>query len=275
MMKNAFLLIGIGVAWLGLCRQTHAELINHWKFDETSGATASDSAGSLNLALQGDSHFAADATRGQVLALDGASDYASNTGEPFTSDGTFTVGLWVNHSDTGNLTQKWMSWGIAGARFFLGPWSGNSNGCVFGGFGSVNASFNASGAKPLAGDWQYWTLVGDGDRAVLYRDGELLQILTIATSGSISSSGEFRIGRQYGSNEEYLNGLLDDVAIWNEALTPHQIKTAMTLGAENYMVPEPSSAALLLTAVLGGGGVCRWQRPQARRNRSWTRGWTT
>lgn len=274
MTKNSFqfTVIGIGVVWLGLCSQAQSTLINHWRFDETGGTTAADSAGSLHLALQGNAHFATDAAHGQVLALDGNGDYARNPNEPFTSDMPHTVGLWVNHFDPGPLYQGWISWGkwgTSGARYFFGTYSG-TGGRIYAGMGSSTAFFNDSDAKPAQNTWQYWTLVRQGTTASLYLDGELVETLTVSAGGSIDTSTELRIGRQYDANLYYLHGLIDDVAIWNEALTVPQIKSAMALGAENYMVPEPCSAALLLTAVLGVFGASRLRRPHPRRCRSWT-----
>ncbi len=243
----------------------HAELINHWKLDETSDATAAaDSAGSLDAALQGDAQFVNDTTRGQVLSFDGTGDYASNTNEPFLSDRTHTVGVWVYHTAGGASNQGWISWGASGARYFIGIYSsgevtdfptpvltgvGNNNNCRVA-FGSSTAC--------TPGTWEYWTIVRDLENTSLslYRNGTLLQAKTDATyAGTISTSGELTLGKYYSG--ECFNGMMSDMAIWDEALNVDQIQNAMTLGAENYQVPEPSSAALLLIAILGGLAVLR------------------
>ena len=242
--------VSLGIAGLALCGQAHADLINHWQFDEAAGTTvAADSAGSLNLALQGNADFVYDATRGgQVLSLDGADDYASNAVEPFTSDITHTLAVWVKHSDAGKLTQKWVSWGTASGRYFFGPRS-NGDGWIFAGIGNQILVFNEAGAIPSQDVWQYWTLVRDGSNATLYRDGLFVQTLSAANTVAMSTDGEFRVGCQYNT-AEFLHGYIDDLAIWSEALTQEQIISAMNYGAANYMIPEPSSAVLLSFAVM-------------------------
>jgi len=264
---------GVGLAWLGLCGQAHSALINHWKFDEAGGATtAADSAGGLDLALQGDAQFVSDATRGgQVLELNTSkNDYASTTsGVPFASDTTHTVGVWVNYASSGQRYQGLMSWGASGARYFFGTGGGYNAGRMWTGIGSNTISFTESDANPLQNTWQYWTVVRDGTAASLYLDGELVQTVTGASGGSINTSEELRIGRYYGDFPETSGGkLMDDLAIWDEALEGWQIKSARSLGAENFnIVPEPSSAAFF-TAVLGLLAVLRLRRPRAFRNRS-------
>lgn len=225
-----------GFVWLSLPGPARADLVNHWKFDETAGTTAADSEGGLPLTLQDNAQFVADPKRGQVLDLDGSGDFASNAGEPFTADVTHTVGMWVNHDDPGNLSQRWMSWGASGARYFIGPYSGSVvpvNGNVWWGVGNQNAKYTAAGAHPQQNTWEYWTLVREGTDARLYRDGQHVETLNVASGGAISSAGELRLGAQYLGGE-YLDGQMDDVAVWNEALTPQQINNAKTFGAANY-----------------------------------------
>ncbi len=270
-LSSLYTFAAVGVLWVAFCGHARGALINHWKFDEVSGSTASDSGSNpLHLTLQGDAQFVTDGVRGQVLALDGVGDYANNSGQPFTSDITHTVAVWVNHFDAGNLSQRWISWGDVGARYFVGPFSGGgpSPGRIHWGFGSASAFFADPDAKPLQNTWQHWAFVRDGASASIYLDGELIETLAVPVSGSISTAGELRIGRQFGTNFEYLNGRMDDLAIWDEALTAYQINQAMNLGAENYLVPEPSSALLLITAALGVLTVLRMRRRNALCSRS-------
>ncbi len=246
------------VASLGLCASAHADLINYWKFDEAAGATAAIDSGTssnlLNLDLQGNAAFVHDTARGgQVLELDGDGDYASNTGEPFTTDIAHTVGVWVNHFDETDLTQRWLSWGAkSGGRYFLGPNAdGSLSGHIHAGAATWSAFYTQGAAKPAANTWQYWAFVREGTDARLYVDGEHVQTLTVSNvGGSINSAGELRVGQAFADYGQYLNGRMDDLAIWNEALTPEQIISAMNYGAANYMIPEPSSAVLLSFAVM-------------------------
>jgi hypothetical protein len=226
----------VGIVWLGVGAGLDAGLTNHWRLDEDCGAaTAADSEGGLHATLQGDAGFILDAERGgPVLALDGSGDYASNSGEPFTSDGDHTVAVWVNHFDSGLLQQRWISWGAVGGRYFLGPYN---SGKVSSGIGaSTTFAFTDDDAKPVEDAWQHWAFVRDGTSSSLYLNGNHVQTLTGSATGTIHTSGALAIGRQYNAGE-YLHGLADDLAIWDEPLTPTQIQNVMNYGAENYLAP--------------------------------------
>ena len=248
------LAVCLAVVGLGVAVRADAGLINHWKFDEATGtATAADSAGSLDATLQGDADFVTDATRGQVLELDGAGDYASALGEPFTAKITHTVALWVKHDTFGG--QRYISWG---PRYFLGTHSDGATqgeGCIsFAAGGSDKCFFTDAfygGTDPTVDtSWHHWAVIFDGtsNLATIYRDGQFLQQTALA-GGATSTTAGLRIGAQYTGGELF-DGCLDDMAIWDEALTEQQIDNAMNLGAENYAVPEPSSIALCFMTAL-------------------------
>ena len=218
-------------------------LIHHWKLDETTGkAIAEDVIGGLNAVLKGNAVFTNDATRGQVMELDGDGDYAANSGEPFTSDTTHTLGLWIKYiSNPVTDNNRWISWGTGGARYFIGPWGGK----VTAGIGSANLTYTDTASLLVTDTWQYWTFVREGTSARLYLNGELVQDLTVGVSGAIATGGELRIGYQYTS-DEYVDGRMSDVAIWNVALTEKQIKYAMLRGAENYDYEPPLGTLILV-----------------------------
>ena len=219
-----------------------AGLTNYWSFDEASDASvAADSVGTLDATLAPSAAFVLDAARGgPVLDLDAArSEYASNPGEPFTSDTNHTVAAWVRHDDSGELHQRWISWGLSGGRYFLGPYN---SGRVSAGIGaSTTFAFTDADATPVEGAWQHWAFVREGTSSRLYLNGNLVQTLTSSASGSINTSGQLAIGRQYNAGE-YLNGRIDDLAIWDEPLDATQIQNVMNYGAEYYLAPPVQAA---------------------------------
>ena len=229
---------------LGAEKYNEFMLINHWKFNETNGLTAADSAGSLPVTLENGATFVTDATRGQVLELDGINDFATNSGEPFTNDMTHTIGLWAKHDDTPPFSAAWLTWGAtspSSARYYLLPYAPAyvQHGAVVSGIGGDGMrQFTAANAVPANGTWQYWTFVRDlvNLKIHLYRNGILVQTLSTANGGVISTSGVLRIGAGLSADLP-LDGRIDDVAIWNVALTPPEIRKAMQFGAENFNQP--------------------------------------
>jgi hypothetical protein len=261
--------------WLLTAGVARAELLHYWDFNEGTGTTANDQGQAstlLNLTLGGNAQHAPDAARGTVLSLDGSSTtYAFSTkGVPFTAPITHTVSLWGKHDTHG--MQRYLSWG----RYFFGIYPeaqrpSETDGITSLCFGASQKAFFTNSyyddTSPIVGTplvdtaWHYWTLVaqqdGTNNRVSLYRDAELLQ--TIALTGATidtSSYKTFYIGAQFNGGELF-DGLIDDVAIWDTALTPEQIAIAMDAGP--LALPEPSTSLLSLGALLGVLGL-HWCR---------------
>ncbi len=229
---------------LGAEKYNESILINHWKFNETNGVTAVDSAGALPVTLENGAAFVTDATRGQVLELDGVDDLATNSGEPFTNDMTHTVALWTRHDDTPPFSAAWLTWGVTSpsyARYYIFPYEAYSGGVVFSVGDNSMTLFSSAEAVPISGEWQYWTLVRNlkEKTAQLYLNGILIQTLQyINDGGAISTNGILRIGAGLNINNPFsFDGRIDDIAIWQKALTLAEIRSAMLLGAENFRQP--------------------------------------
>ena len=74
-----------------------------------------------------------------------------------------------------------------------------------------------------------------------------------ATGTAQESKANFTIGKRPDQAGDHFPGLIDDVAIFNEILDSTQLNNVMTQGAENFNIPEPSTAIL---AGLGLMGIC-------------------
>lgn len=265
-------------AWLLAAGIARAELLHYWSFDEGTGATAHDDGDAsfgLDLTLHGNAQYAPDAERGTVLSLDGtAGTYAYSTaGVPFTAPITHTISLWVKHDTHGQ--QRYLSWG----RYFFGIYPESQSPAGTDGitslcFGASQKAFFTESYyddtapivdTPLVDfDWHYWTLVaqqeGTNNSVSLYCDGQLVQ--TIALSGTtIGASGTvpfyFYVGAQF-NGWELFDGLIDDVAIWDEALTVDEIRIAMTAGP--LALPEPPAVLLSLAGAISAIALSRFRR---------------
>ena len=242
MARNAVIILMMIGGWC------NADLINHWKFDEANGVTvAADSAGTLPVTLHGNTTFVTDATRGQVLDLAGtADDYATNSGEPFTTMINHTVGVWVNHHDSGSFSGIWLAWGVSPptSRYFLGPHSINNGKVIFGSGEDSYKVFSSSSAAPVSNTWQHWALVRDGIQARLYLNGVLIETITKEDETSINLGGGLQIGRSYDETAN-LDGRMDDLAIWQGGLTEEQIQNVIEYGAKYYLGPPAGTLIMV------------------------------
>ena len=72
------------------------------------------------------------------------------------------------------------------------------------------------------GAWHHYAVVYDGNSCRLYYDGQLIQSTTVALN---TGEHDIWIGRWGGS---YFNGKIDDVRVWNTALTSSVIQSWMS-----------------------------------------------
>jgi hypothetical protein len=198
------------------------------KLDETSGTTAQDDSiynrpGVLN---NGPSWSTA-GKYGNALSFDGTDDYVDITGyQGITGTASRTCCAWIKTTAVGQ--GNILSWGAdqAGQKWiFRAESSGVLSAAVYGGYVSTTAAIND-------GQWHHVAAVlnDDGSPSVnevlLYIDG-VLQSTSASNGQSIGTVasqnvilGAIKIA---GVTSAYLNGLLDDVRIYNRALTASEI----------------------------------------------------
>jgi len=219
-----------------------AGLMAHWPLDESSGTTAADASGRGHTgSLVGAAGWQPGGGRfGGAHLFNGATDIRI----PYSTDfalSTFTVSAWVN------IAQDQGNGGILGTRFNADNTfdykvrATDIHGDVGTGGGWIDTSVdirstdtgsNGQGGDIPLGSWHMITYVIDdaAKQFRLYLDADLKR--TIGYSGTpllMSGTQQMRIGNCAGT-EFLTNGLLDDVAIWNRALSASDILAVYNLG---------------------------------------------
>lgn len=84
--------------------------------------------------------------------------------------------------------------------------------------------------------WQHFVLTYDGSSLKLYKNGSLVS--SVSASGSINSSSEtFFVGKlPFQSTSFQCSGKIDDVTLWNKALSLSEIQSLYTCG-----IPQPTN----------------------------------
>jgi hypothetical protein len=224
----------------------HGALIAQYHFDESSGATAFDSVGSVHgaLSLTG-AAFSAGGISGNAISLSQPAGGYVSMGNNFSlSAGDFSIVLWVKTTTALNDT-------IAVSKHH----AGSANGYFFGisptgSGGSPNkASFYTSEAVGAGNGPTSTTSVNDGQwhqvvgvyqasgSASIYVDGAPAEATTSSPS-IIANTASFLIGgvTSGGTPTSRYTGLIDEVEIYNHALTSAEVQ------ARFNSVPEPSAA---------------------------------
>jgi hypothetical protein len=245
----------------------HAALVGYWPFNEGAGTTTEDVAGSndgafVNLASGAwdTANFAPVAGNTASIefgnATDGATGYV-DVGDLGVS-GTGTISLWVNADNTSGDRRIY---GQIGSVNTSTPGAASLG--VFGDTSvyvwSGAAWQSVSPPSPIAtGSWHHLAFVYQGGTVSFYVDGNFQGA---NTSGFDFSGADGRLGigaRYYDTYGNAFDGRIDDVSVWNEALSVEQIGLLAEGVSALSLVPEPASLALL-----GAGGLLALRRRRA------------
>ena len=203
-------------------------LVGWWKFDETNGTVAHDSSGNDNNGtLQGGAAWA-QGKFGGALSFDGTGDWVDiGNDASLNITGPITVSTWIYPRDYrfGIIAQK----GSANSYTWAYKWRVSSDDLYFTFYDSLsNAHTMDFTPKPNLNVWSNVVATYDGSRGEVYHDGDNLDSFdSVFTYGNASHS--IIIGAKT-TGEECFNGLVDDVRIYDRALSAAEIQALYDLG---------------------------------------------
>jgi hypothetical protein len=244
-----------------------ATLVGLWRFNETSGSNILDSSGLGNngtlvgqngnvpVRVPGQSGF------GSALSItnDGV-DYAYVSipssgslliGQTATNPWTITAWAYEDSDGTGDFVAMYGRIMVIddGTAFQLE--SGASGDAELYTWARANTQWQigwgaSSPVTPLLDQWEHWAVAYDGTNLTVYRDGNqgpnggvASQAVTAPLGGYLGFQDAIIIGSELDQDADRTwNGMLDDVAVFNIALTQSQIQTVMA-GDFSAFVPKP------------------------------------
>lgn len=212
----------------------NAALVHHYDFSTP---------GNVNDLVGGQDGTLVDNTSvsGGVLNLDGSGDKVTFGAKLVPSSGDFTVALFARQLSYQTNYIELISQGFSGGPgFYIGH---DPSRQIRGG----DAWLSTSVAFPSDGVMHHYALVRSASNTELYIDGAL--VASRGSAISVTSGGDDTVlGAQFGGYGEYFHGMIDDVRIYDNALSGAQVAA---------LVPEPTSLAVLLV-----GGWLAVRRPQ-------------
>jgi len=222
-------------------------LVGHWTFDgkDVVNGVAIDKSGNGkngNLVSIATSTFYAPGKIGQGFNFDGVNDYV-NIPDPNLIEGlsAMTVSAWARSdilltSDTIAIVTQ--NFGSGGDPFAL--YLRNIDNIAFAvdtGAGLVLADANADIADT---NWHHYVGVYNGSNLLLYVDNVLQTDQPAQTGNIITSTNPVTIGK-YDSTSVSWNGLIDDVRIYNRALSVTEVKQLYTSTAGSKVAVTPKN----------------------------------
>ncbi len=189
-------------------------LVAHWKFDDGSGSTATDSAGTNNGTLNGGPTWTAGRIDG-ALSFDGVDDYVVAAPVAALASDTLTAQAWIRTSEYAGILNPILTQN-AGSGYYFYVDSGRPAFYVVVGAIYVRA---ISTETINAEQWYHVAGTNDGSDLKLYIDGQLED--SADSTGFLGVSGNVHIGL---ASAFYYNGLIDDVRIYNRAVTESEFQ---------------------------------------------------
>jgi hypothetical protein len=227
---------------------TTTGLIAHWTLDETSGSNIDDAAGTNDGTWDdNDNDDVAEETEtgviGGALTFDGSDDYIDMGDVLDMGTADATMAAWINTADCGGPET-----GIVSKRSDAGGADGYDIRCNG---GSIKLTLGAASGSTYQfngtvnienGEWRHvaGTWDRDGDMTI-YVDGVVDSSLDISVENGydVQTNVELVIGALTGGGEKFFAGLIDDVRIYDRALSDDDIEALYLDGLENVVPDDP------------------------------------
>jgi len=263
-----------------------AALVGLWRFNEASGTNVLDSSGlGNNGALAGENGNVPARVAGKP-GFGGALRFTNNgTDHAFvaipsngslligqTATNPWTITAWA-YEDSGGTSDLVASYGrilVIDDGTALQLESGAVGDAEFYTWARANTAWQipwgiGSSVAPLLDQWEHWAVVYDGTNLTVYRNGDqgpnggvASQAVNAPVGGYFGFQDGILIGTELAqpANRTW-NGMLDDVAVFNIALSAAQIQTVMAGNFTAFIPPPPLSISLS-----AGNVVLSWPAAQ-------------
>jgi hypothetical protein len=196
-------------------------LVAAYGFNEASGNTTADLSGNGNTAtINGATRTAG--RYGNGLSFDGVNDYVAGTDIDFPTS-PFTISAWFK---TSVIKSSFIVGKFAGAKNQMYVMSGGSGEALAGLYDGITwRDAVDTGNLTADGNWHHVAVVVTATQMELFVDGVSKATAPHDNSFPVNNV-VWNIGRR-NNGTHYFNGTLDEIRIYNRALTPSEVQTVM------------------------------------------------
>ena len=223
--------------------------IGIWLFDEGTGNIAKDTSGKDNHGnlmnnpkwVQG-KFIARAIARAKALEFDGNDDWVDcgndDTLSVLTGDASVVAWIKTTQASEGQILRSSQN----GPYIIFGINDSKLRAQIYDLTNNANDE-RSNGPIVNDGQWHHVAVVFDRDgHLTFYNDGEAKKGVEIsAVKGNIEMTGPcLAIGKRPGTEEQFFDGIIDEVALFKSALTKNDIQAIMNRGIEGISVVDLS-----------------------------------
>ncbi len=223
-------------------------MVSYWKFDEGDGATAYDSVGDNDGTLVNEPEWTTGIVDGG-LGFDGIDDYVEISHHPDLNIGGngkgFTAEAWIK-TPTPMGSQQIIRKGFGGVQYEFKTWGyGRLLRLIVYPYGTSYHVLVDAAIIADDGNWHHVAATKSASDNLLriYFDGELVGTSTSPCPGTEASTAPLLIGTELYPGY-WFKGTIDEVAIYNRALTPEEIQQHYQNGLNGLGYETPVQATI-------------------------------
>jgi hypothetical protein len=227
-------------------------LVGYWSFDNGSGLSATDKSGyGNNGTLTNGPTWSSSVppaitfTNPYALDFDGVDDYV-DVGIPgvIKFDNQHTISMWVRANSL-NTFNTLISQNINTYNFLVDGASSNNIRLIING---SNALVATTGTFSI-NTWYHVVVVFDGTGGKLYQNAVQMDSKTFSAPSGLTDN-IWIARRKNGGGDIPFPGLIDDIRIYNRALTPTEISTLYAGGISSHPATETLGSAITVNGNL-------------------------
>ena len=233
-------------------------LLGYWTFDDGSGTAAADSSGYGHTATLVNGISWVTGEVGGGISANGLNQFVGIPAIDLSGTLAITVAMWVNrtYSTSGGHTlfEGTSNFDNSTTGFGLFPDDSSCSGIKAGVQGDIGYNINCY-SQPSSGAWHHLAVVYDkslpgSNEVALYLDGALqTPTESQATSTNTNTFGNDPIYLfSRGGTEQFTTGTMDDLQLYNRALSASEIQQIYSLGAVAMAGASVSPASLSFTS---------------------------
>jgi hypothetical protein len=218
-------------------------LVGWWKLDEGQGTVALDWSGHGNHGtFVGDPQWTGGPDSG-ALDFDGFGDYVDcGNADSLVIQDSITMAVWFKIDAFIKDWEAIITKGDGAYRISRA----SAGGALHMGINGTATEWFDGSREVVGGEWHHAACTYDGQLATIYVDGTI--DATAQSSGSINATGDsFYIGENSGVGGRFFGGTIDDVRLYNRALSRDEVRQLME--GDSSIATEPGPTNGLITDI--------------------------